>query len=95
MMLKLTEVYRKIKFEGAQRVSWDTRDVYINSDNILMMSPDDRLKKLLSEGSVTSLPGGVKDFTILSLKENKEITVLGGVVEVQQVINGGKSILHG
>ena len=95
MMLKLTEVYRKIKFEGAQRVSWDTRDVYINSDNILMMTPDDRLKKLLSEGSVTPLPGGATDFTILSLKENKEITVLGGVVEVQQVINGGKSILHG
>ena len=95
MMLKLTEVYRKIQFEGAQRVAWDTRDVYINSDNILMMKPDNKLKRLFSEGTANAFSGDETDFTVLSLKENKEITVLGAVVEVQQVINGGKSVLHG
>ncbi len=95
MMLKLTEVYRKIKLEGSQRVAWETREIYVNSENILMMKPNSKLKRILSEGTSHTFSGKVLEFTTISLKEDKEITVLGAVVEVQQIINGRKSILHG
>ena len=94
-MLRLTEVFRKVKFEGDQRVVWDTRDVYINKDSIVVLKPNNGLKRILSESSSSPVSSKGSEFTTIFLKENKEITVLGAVVEIQQVINGKKEVLHG
>ena len=95
-MLKLKEVYRKIKLEGNQRVVWETRDVYINKDNITMLKSNDELKRILSEGTWSNLPKDQKHFTIICLKDKKEVTVLGSIIEVQDIINGKeRKVLHG
>ena len=96
MMLKLKEVYRKINLEGAQRVTWQTRDIYINKDNITMLRPNDDLKRILTEGSWSNIPKEKRNFTVVCLKDKSEVTVLGTVMEVQDVINGkSRVVLHG
>lgn len=95
MMLRLTEIFRKVMFEGKQRVVWETRDVYINKDSVVVLKPNNSLKRIFSESSSSPVSSADASFTTIFLKENKEIVVLGSVVEVQQAINGKKEVLHG
>ena len=98
MILKLREVYRERGLtKGRPGPVWSTREVFINTEHIVMIRPNDIMASRLDEGLIT----GVKkraQFCTISINKGQsgaDITVVGSLSELEESVSSAGRLLRG
>jgi len=102
MILKLKEVFRDknpSKFP-TQRMRYSLRDIFVNTEHIIFIRPNDHMLQMLSEGLIDGVSKGTSgEFCTLSLARGNsgvDVTVFGSLEEINKQINTSKrEVLHG
>jgi hypothetical protein len=102
MILKLKEVYRDkgVSNSPTQRMRYSLRDIFVNTEHIIFIRPDENMSKILSEGLINGIPSSTSgEFCTVSLARGSngvDVTVYGSLEELNERINTSKrGILHG
>ena len=100
MIVKLQEVYRNTSMSNRKTPgpTWSTREVFINTEHIVLIRPNSDMSRRLNEGLIEGLTGG-SQFCTVSINKGQagtDITVVGSVVELEKTVKKTKrEILNG
>ena len=102
MILKLREVYRDKTPSSSptQRMRFSLRDIFVNTEHIIFIRPNESMSQMLSEGLVNGISRSANgEFCTISLARGNnggDVTVFGSLEEINKQINTSKrEVLHG
>ena len=102
MILKLKEVYRdkKVSSSPTQRMKYSLREIFVNTEHIIFIRPNESMSQILSEGLIDGISNSVPaEFCTVSLARGSngvDVTVFGSMEEFNEKINTNeRGVLQG